>query len=345
MNPTLLLLSLSATTSFALRYENLVLEGGGFKGLSYIGALKALKQYGYYVDDRYAFRNISGTSVGCLFGLFVALDIDPERLESLAYRTNFVELLDADDTADDLLFDFPRFSDYTIVGCARFAVRAVRYTIRVVKLWLSSKSPGLVSGTSLISWLMNKVVPLSRHRIDPDITMNEFATLTNHDLTCYVTRLIDTELIRYNAEQSPNARLFDALYASISLPIVFKPLLDEHGRPLVDGGLLDNFPIYAYDHHDEKSRVTLGLSLHAAATTTKTTIVNERVSSVSYIKHLISTMINGQPFFAYATDPRNRDRVVYLNSPLRSLDYDMTRSRVHDAIERAYRETVRFLEG
>lgn len=323
-----------------LRYENLVLEGGGFKGVSYIGALKALKHRDYYVDRRYTFRNISGTSIGCLFGLFVALDIDPDQLESLVYRTDFSSLLDGD------VLDFPTFPNLTPFDCLMFAVDLVRYAIRIFRLWMSSKSPpGFLTGESLIYWLTNEVVPLSRYaeRIDSRTTMRTLAAITNHDLTCYATRLIDTKLVRYNADTSPETPLFDALYASISLPIVFKPLLDENGRPLVDGGLLDNFPIYAYDFDDVKSRVTLGLSLHAKSTDATFETVHERVSSVSYIKHLISTVINGQTFLAYSTDPRNRDRVVYLNSSLRLLDCDMERSRVREAIDRAYLETVRFL--
>lgn len=341
MNATLLLL-LFATSVDCVRYENLVFEGGGFKGISYVGALKALKRHDYYVDQRYTFRNISGTSIGCLFGLLVSLDIDPDQLESLVYRTDFASLL-----GDDELLDFPKFPKFVLLDYLTFSVKVIRYTFRIFKLWMSSRSPGFVSGATLISWLMNEVVPLSRYadRIDTDTTMETFATVTNHDLTCYATRLIDTELIRYNADNSPGTRLFDALYASISLPIVFKPLLDENGRPLVDGGLLDNFPIYAYDFDDVKSRVTLGLSLHAKSTDTMTfgAAIPKRVSSVSFIKHLISTVINGQTFLAYSTDPRNKDRVVYLNSPLRLLDYDMERSRVQEAIDRAYRETMRFL--
>lgn len=334
-----LLLLIPIAAIHCLRYENLVLEGGGFKGISYIGALKALKRHGYYVDQRYTFRNISGTSIGCLFGLLVSLDIDPDQIESLAYRTDFASLLLNDDNDDD-------FVDSVAFDYLALTIKAILYVVRVFKSWITGEPvKGLASGESLFSWLTNQVVPLSRYRIDANTTMKTFATITSHDLTCYATRLIDTKLIRYNCNTSPNIRLFDALYASISLPIVFEPLVDDNGRPLVDGGLLDNFPIYAYDFDDRKSSVTLGLSLHAKSTDTTAAFesVHKRVSGASYIKHLISTVINGQTFLAYSTDPRNRDRVVYLNSPLRSLDFAIERSSVREAIETAYRETMLFL--
>ena len=52
--------------------ENLVFSGGGLKGWCYIGVLRALKEYNVYSS----IKNIAGSSIGSIFGIFFALDID-----------------------------------------------------------------------------------------------------------------------------------------------------------------------------------------------------------------------------------------------------------------------------
>ena len=48
-------------------------------------------------------------------------------------------------------------------------------------------------------------------------------------------------------------------------------------------------------------------------------------------------------YVAYASDFRNRHRVVYLDSPLQTVDTRLTVRSMRRAIARAYRNTLEFL--
>lgn len=59
--------------------ENLVLSGGGVRGLIDIGAIKALEEYGLLNQ----ISNIAGTSIGALIGAALSFGMNSHDLESL----------------------------------------------------------------------------------------------------------------------------------------------------------------------------------------------------------------------------------------------------------------------
>lgn len=262
----LLTLTAATTESPQQRYTNLVLEGGGVKGASFVGAMRALETYGYFTGRAYNFRDIAGTSIGCVFGLAVALDIEPAALERLVLDTDFGALFDP---AVGELLDYPsKDFEFYAFSTISYVYRWTLYVYRALRIWLRvAPRLGLSDETNLIAWLETRLLPLSRHadQLSLNSTLAELATVTNHTLTCFATRVFDVSIVRMSAELSPTLTLRDTVYASASLPFVFQPKTDTNGFPLVDGSLLLNFPIYTFDERDrEDSGKVLGLSLNSA---------------------------------------------------------------------------------
>lgn len=56
---------------------NLILQGGGIKGLSYIGALRCFE------ENNYRIKNIAGTSVGAIIGSLIIAGYDSYELENI----------------------------------------------------------------------------------------------------------------------------------------------------------------------------------------------------------------------------------------------------------------------
>jgi NTE family protein len=73
------------------KYKNLVLSGGGLKGLSYIGLKKVLEEY--KIDD---FECYCGTSIGSIFCLLFVLGYTSKQLEKVFVNLNFENYIDID---------------------------------------------------------------------------------------------------------------------------------------------------------------------------------------------------------------------------------------------------------
>lgn len=359
-----------------LPFRNLVLEGGGAKSISYVGALKALKDAKYYSQEKgYTFENISGTSAGCLFGFIVALDIDPDIIEELVYTLDVIPSVISFDS-DLLNYNFipQKSKTLPIFNLVRYSYEVITYAINFVDLWLHGESPGLSTETHFVKFLREVVIPHSRYNdnkllIDEYTTFRQFKHVTGHTLTCYATKLSTNDIMKFDIDETPNESIFKAIYASISLPGIFKPVHDNYGFPLIDGGIYNNFPIYTYDVDGKPSPHTLGLSLHRTEqtiiTTTTTTTAhghssnnnndddNEKnktpfkfamIPTFDYLKMVHSAIID-RDYILYSKNPINKNRVIYLDSPLNTLDINIPTKLKSLAINRAYFNTISFLNG
>lgn len=370
---TIVVVSATESSRQPLRFKNLVLEGGGFKGISYIGAFKSLAKHGYYdyEANRWNFENITGTSIGCVFSFFLALNISPEKMEKIAYGINYETIFDSDLLE---LLDMPTYRDTYIFSTLNYidlVRRFVMWSVRFLQHWTLADSPGLDTGAAIENWIFDVVVrqyaePAHlRDKITRDMSLREFYNLVQKDtlFTCLSAQLIKVKILRFNALESPHVSLSDALLSSIALPVLFKPFgandyTNRESYPVVDGGVFNNFPIYDYDFAGELSRQTLGLSLHqhpntnSITTALKTTYddycyKNQHDKSSSYgdgyqeecdnlkdniiyskyfvintykfFRYITSAIIGSRWYIQYSTDPRNCNRIVYLDSPLHLL--------------------------
>lgn len=94
---------------------------------------------------------------------------------------------------------------------------------------------GLDDGKSLvkeIERLFDSVEPGSQHKCMTDIS--------GLNIVCADLNIHET--IVCNSTTFPNLRVVDAIRASMSLPLIFKPYIHESGHYWVDGAIRENFP-------------------------------------------------------------------------------------------------------
>lgn len=86
---------------------------------------------------------------------------------------------------------------------------------------------------------------LMDQNIDPDITFIRLYNLTKQKLTITATSLNNKTTKYFNYISTPHFHVIDVVRASMGIPILFTTVKngDEH---LVDGGLLDNFPLHLF---------------------------------------------------------------------------------------------------
>ncbi len=187
----------------------LALSGGGAKGLAHIGVLKILEEAGIKVDY------ISGTSMGSIIGALYAIGYDAESLEKMAMEQDWEQLL-TDEVSRRSLSIEEKEEDGKYVGS---------FPIREGKIGLPT---GLVAGQKLAVLISRLTLPV-HHTND----FNAFPI----PFLCVATDLETGEAVVFDKGFLP-----DVLRASMSIPSIFTPV-EIDGRLLVDGGLVNNFPV------------------------------------------------------------------------------------------------------
>lgn len=188
--------------------HNLVLSGGGVKGLSICGALKRLielsKDKDHVILD---IKNILGVSVGAIIGFLYNIGYTPSELID--------KLLDKD------------FGDLT--------------SISILSL---IENYGIDSGESIIEYI-NEL--LDHKGIDKCITFKQLYSKTNIKLQIAATNLSRNCQTIFDYESYPDLQILQAIRMSYSIPFVFS-CVKFQDCIYVDGGLSDNYPIEIYNH-------------------------------------------------------------------------------------------------
>ena len=178
----------SGSSAFS-QFENLVLEGGGMKGLAYSGAIEVLDSLGVTPQ----IKQVAGTSSGALNGL----------LFSIGYRGKEITQLNLE----------KNFGKYSQVG-----IPILSGLIRFYKKY----------GYYKTDRFMEDLTQAMRYkRIPPDITFMELHQLrsTNpkvKDLFITGANLTNQKLEVFSHKTYPDMKIIDAVKISISIPLYYE---------------------------------------------------------------------------------------------------------------------------
>lgn len=226
------------------QFRNLVFEGGGIKGIAYAGAIGVLEDKGIMPD----IRRVAGTSAGAITAAFLALGASGSDIEQILHDTQFSTFEDA-------------------------SLGLVRNTWRLLHRY------GWYKGDAFSDWSKKQITALAG---DAEITFAKLAALAQEqpgkfrDLFMVGTDLSAQHPTVYSAEHTPDVPVWQALRISMSLPLVFASVTEDHDVR-VDGGLSWNYPIDLFDHprylknpgenpnDDNYNRGTLGFRVDSRA--------------------------------------------------------------------------------
>ncbi|HNW55124.1 MAG TPA: patatin-like phospholipase family protein, partial [Bacteroidales bacterium] len=187
----------------------LTLSGGGAKGLAHIGILQAIDQAGLKIDA------ITGTSMGSIVGALYAAGYSGDTIETLARKLDW-----------DLMFSTsPKLNAISIEEKDEFDKYALEIPFENGKFKLGK---GIIEGQEL--WL--KFAEL----FEPVYNITDFSKLS------IPFKCIGTDLETGNAVVMDHGDITTCVRASMAIPSVFTPVRYE-GKTLVDGGLVNNFPV------------------------------------------------------------------------------------------------------
>lgn len=195
----------------------LVLSGGGAKGVAHIGVIKALEDAGIPVDY------VAGTSMGAIVGSLYSCGWSPSQMLDLILS--------------------PGFKYWSTGTLDRNLEYYVSLPVATPK-WITF-NPSVNDSTNIFS----HIIPTSL--INP-IPMNlEFLELyspyteqcgENFNNLFVPFRCVTSDVYHKHKIVLKSGSLGDAVRASMSFPLVFKPI-EIDGVLVYDGGIYDNFPV------------------------------------------------------------------------------------------------------
>lgn len=191
----------------------LVLGGGGAKGFSHIGVLKALEKHHIPIDY------ITGTSIGAIVGGLYAAGYSPQEIEQIALSGKFEEW--AAGIIDD------KYHAYYLSGEPNPALGNFR--LEYDSVWRP------VLPTSLRSPVVLDFI------VQKYFARANVASGYDFDSLMIPFRCVAADINANQAKVLSNGDLGKAIRASMTFPFVFKPIRIE-GKLLYDGGMYNNFP-------------------------------------------------------------------------------------------------------
>ncbi len=191
-----------------------VFEGGGVKGIAYVGALKRIEELGL------EFSSVAGSSAGAIIASLIACGYNSDELNNILMETNF-----SDFKASNLVNKIP------VLGKAYNIVN--RY--------------GIYKTTKLEKWLDELYLEKGVEYFD-DLNIDLKVVCT--DLTNRRMAVFPDDLKYYFKDEK--VRLSKIVTMSSSIPIYFRPVKDNNTL-FVDGGLISNYPVWIYNNSEGTS--------------------------------------------------------------------------------------------
>ena len=194
-------------------FKNLVFEGGGVKGIAYVGAMQVLASKGIVQN----IKRVGGTSAGAINALLFGLNYSNEETS---------------DIIRDL--DFRKFMDDSW-GYIRDSARLI-------------EKFGWYKGDFFRSWISDLIAQKTGNgeATFKDI-YDQRDTKGFRDIYMIGTNLSTRFSEVFSYEHTPRMPVADAVRISMSIPLFFAAVRSPRGDVYVDGGVLDNYPIKLFD--------------------------------------------------------------------------------------------------
>jgi NTE family protein len=194
-------------------FRNLVFEGGGVKGIAYVGAMEVLEDKGILKN----IARVGGTSAGAINALLAGLNYTPAETKELLRRLDFRSFLD--DTW----------------GVVRDANRLLNEF-------------GWYKGDFFRRWIGERIAAKTGN---PDATFNDIHAQRDSKgfrEIFFVGVNLSTRFAEvFSYEHTPRMCVADAVRISMSIPLFFAAKRSMRGDVYVDGGLIDNYPVKLFD--------------------------------------------------------------------------------------------------
>lgn len=313
---------------------DLVLAGGGVKGIGLVGAVVKLMETGYRA------HRVAGSSAGSIVGAIVAAAarddaMTPEQVRQLALSIDYRKFLDPGP-----------IESVPLLGPS----------------WAILQGSGIYRGDYAHRFIAEQlkdlgVTTFADLRLDDDELPDERRyrlVVTAADVTTGQLVRLPWDYQRVYGLDPDEQLVADAVRASMSIPFFFRPvaLTSTAGltSTLVDGGLLSNYPIDSLDRQDGKPPrwPTFGVTLLPNLPAGNDKVIPALAplglfGGPHLLEQVITTVLVGRDQ-AYLNQPWVSARTIRVDSTkVGVLDFDISRQEIDALYAKGYEAAATFL--
>ena len=267
-----------------------IFEGGGVRGISFVGAICCLEEKGYEL------QRLAGTSSGAIMAALLAVGYTGKELKAIIDDTDFSKFLDP-----DVLQTIP------LVG-------------KPLGLLVEK---GMYQGDALEVWMQELLEAKGKTKFK-DVLLEGRSKLKiiASDITNKKIMILPDDLPEYGFDPM-EFEISKAVRMSAGIPLLFNPVIIEYQNCnyyIVDGGVLSNFPVWIFDVEGTPGWPTFGFKLVDAPASNCS---RGRVDLLSYVFDLFEAMV-GEDQSRYL---RDKDRVRTISIPtlgIQSTDFNIS---------------------
>lgn len=313
---------------------DLVLSGGGVKGVGLVGAVVRLLEAGYRPN------RVAGTSAGSIVGSIVAAaggkaNLGPNAIRDIAMSIDYTKFLDPG-----------AFERVPLLGPA----------------WAILEGKGVYKGDYAHDFVADQLRVLGVETFgDLRLDDGQIPEERRYRLVVTVTDVTRGQLVRlpwdyrgvYGLDPDEQS-VADAVRASMSIPFLFRPvtLTSAAGleSTLVDGGLLSNYPIDTFDRLDGKPPrwPTVGVTLLPNLPAGNDKVIPglaavRHFSGPRLLEQVLTTMLVGRDQ-AYLNEPWVSARTIRVDSTdVGVVQFDASRQEIDALYRKGYDAATMFL--
>ena len=195
------------------QFRNLVFEGGGVKGIAYVGVLEVLEERGIIEK----IERVGGTSAGAINATLLGLGYTLKETKEMLWSLDFNNFMD-----DSWGF--------------------IRDTKRLIEKF------GWYKGDYFRNWIGALIREKTGNSESTFADIEALKEKKNFKSMYFIGTNLSTSFSEiFSAEHTPRICVADAVRISMSIPLFFAAKRSLRGDVYVDGGLINNYPVKLFD--------------------------------------------------------------------------------------------------
>ncbi|MCM0647118.1 patatin-like phospholipase family protein [Clostridium swellfunianum] len=290
---------------------DLVFEGGGVTGISYVGAFKALEESGYKAC------RCAGTSAGSVIAALIAAGYNSKELTEVLFNTDFGKFLKKTSIGKVPLVGLP----------LSLMFDKGLYDSKITENWIGELLAK--KGKTKFKHVMEEGKSKLKI-IAADITRRKMLVLPD-DLTEYGINPFEFDISK-------------AVRMSCAIPLFFTPyILDCRNKRsfIVDGGLLSSFPIWIFDISEIPKWPTFGIKIKNLSSST----AQGKTDIISYIKDIVTAPISQDEENFIRDKDYVRTVIIDYDGKLGATGFAEANNFIKDFYDNGYNSTTKLIKS